>query len=96
MEWALLNNLWEVTDIVHVAEKQIKDGGVPEVADRFGCGYTRHAAPDSVCGIPPGIVGLRAVVLGRTPRPLRTNWFGAPWLNRITPDMAGEVLIMER
>ncbi|MFN3501547.1 MAG: cation:proton antiporter [Allorhizobium sp.] len=96
VEWALLNNLWEVTDIVHVAEKQIKDGGVPEVADRFGCGYTRHAAPDSVCGIPSGIVGLRAVVLGRTPRPLRTNWFGAPWLNRITPDMAGEVLIMER
>lgn len=96
VEWSLLNNLWEVTEIVHVADKQLKDTGFAEIADRFGCSYTRHAAPDSVCAIPPGIVGVRAVVLGRTPRPLRTNWFGAPWLSRIAPDMAGEVLIMER
>jgi len=96
VEWSLLNNLWEVTQIVHVADKQLKDTGFAEIADRFGCGYTRHAAPDSVCAIPAGIVGVCAVVLGRTPRPLRTNWFGAPWLDRIAPDMAGDVLIMER
>jgi monovalent cation/proton antiporter MnhG/PhaG subunit len=96
VEWALLNNLWKVTQIAHVADNQLKDAGLAEIADRFGCGYTRHAAPDSACAIPAGIVGVRAVVLGRTPRPLRTNWFGAPWLDRIAPDMAGDVLIMER
>lgn len=96
VEWALLNGIWQVTQIAHVADKQLKDAGLAEIADRFGCSYTRHAAPDSVCAIPAGIVGVRAVVLGRTPRPLRTNWFGAPWLDRIAPDMAGDVLIMER
>ncbi|THV20974.1 monovalent cation/H(+) antiporter subunit G [Peteryoungia ipomoeae] len=96
VEWSLLNNLWKVTQIVHVADKQLKDKGFAEIADRFGCSYARHAAPDTACAIPAGIVGMRAVVLGRTPRPLRTNWFGAPWLSRITPEMAGDVLIMER
>lgn len=96
VEWSLLNHVWEVTQIVHVADKRLKDAALAEIADRFGCGYTHHAAPDSACAIPPGIVGIRAVVLGRTPRPLRTNWFGAPWLDRIAPDMTGDVLVMER
>lgn len=96
VEWALLNGIWQVTQIAHVADKRLKDAGLAEIADRFGCSYTRHAAPDSACAIPAGIVGVRAVVLGRTPRPLRTNWFGAPWLDRIAPSMTGDVLIMER
>ncbi|THV16845.1 monovalent cation/H(+) antiporter subunit G [Rhizobium rhizophilum] len=96
VEWALLNKLWNATQLLHVADKELKESRLAEVADRFGCSYTRHPAPDSGCTIPSGIDGLRAVVLGRTPRPLRTRWYGSSWLNRIAPDMAGDVLIMER
>lgn len=96
VEWALLNKLWDATQLLHVADKELKKDRLAEVADRFGCSYSRHPAPDSGCAIPSGIDGLRAVVLGRTPRPLRTRWYGNSWLNRITPDMAGDVLIMER
>lgn len=96
VEWALLCGLWDVTQLLHVTDKQLGDDRLPEIAERSGCSYIRLAASERGCAIPHGIEGLRAVVLGRTPRPLRTRWYGSSWLDRIAPDMAGDVLIMER
>lgn len=96
VEWALFNQLWNVNRILHVGDSQPKESQLLGIAERHGCDYVRVAAPDNGCAIPPGIDGLRAVVLGRTPRPLRTRWYGSSWLNRIAPDMAGDVLIMEQ
>ena len=95
VEWALLNNLWEIDRLVHVADAKSGEAEFAETAKRFGLAYERVAAAGADCAIPAGIKGVRAVVLGRTPRPLRTSWYGSHWLTRIAPDMTGDVLIME-
>lgn len=95
VEWALLTGLWDVTTLVHVADQKARQPELAEIAQRFGCEYVPLPAKGDAWAIPPGIDGVRAVVLGRTPRPMRTQWYGSHWRNRIAPDMAGDVLIME-
>lgn len=94
VEWALLTRLWPVTRIVHVADTGLDGRPVEEIARRFGCTYESRSAPDHDCAVPHDL-GNAVVVLGRTPRPLRTNWFGAHWRARIAPGMTGDVLVME-
>ncbi|MFN7102168.1 MAG: monovalent cation/H(+) antiporter subunit G [Pseudorhizobium sp.] len=95
VEWALLTGLWDVTTLVHVADEKARQPELAEIAQRFGCRYVQLAAKGDACAIPPDIDGVRAVVLGRTPRPMRTHWYGSHWRSRIAPNMAGDVLIME-
>lgn len=95
VEWALLNGIWDVATLVQVVDGEAGNPEIARIARGFGCAYILRSATGGECAIPPDIEGVRAVVLGRTPRPLRTNWFGSHWRNRITPGMAGDVLIME-
>lgn len=95
VEWALLTGLWDVTTLVHVADEKTRQPELAEIAQRFECEYLRLPAKGDACAIPPDIDGVRAVVLGRTPRPMRTHWYGSHWRSRIAPSMAGDVLIME-
>jgi monovalent cation/proton antiporter MnhG/PhaG subunit len=94
-EWALLNNIWEVSRLVHVAAEGTDRAQMSEIAERFGCDYAFAASEGEDCTIPAGIEGVRAVVLAQGPRPRRTNWFGSHWRSRIARDMKGDVLIME-
>lgn len=94
VEWALLTGVWSVARIVHVADAGLDTRPIEEIARRFGCTYENRPAPDEDCAIPHDLVDA-AVVLGRTPRPLRTNWFGAHWRSRIAPGVTGDVLVME-
>jgi monovalent cation/proton antiporter MnhG/PhaG subunit len=95
VEWALLNGIWDVATLVHVVDGEAGHPEIAQIARRFGCAYILRSSTGGECAVPPDIEGVRAVVLGRTPRPLRTNWFGSHWRNRITPGMAGDVMIME-
>ncbi|MFN3765034.1 MAG: cation:proton antiporter [Aliihoeflea sp.] len=95
-EWALLNGLWDVATLVHVTEGGEGPSELAEIAARFGCAYVRRQSAGGESVVPSDIADVRAVVLGKTPRPLRTNWFGSHWRNRIMPGMAGDVLIMEK
>jgi monovalent cation/proton antiporter MnhG/PhaG subunit len=94
VEWALMAGIWSVIRLVHVADVGLDSRPIEEIARRFGCTYENRPAPDEGCAIPHDLVDA-AVVLGRTPRPLRTNWFGAHWRSRIAPGMTGDVLVME-
>jgi monovalent cation/proton antiporter MnhG/PhaG subunit len=96
VEWALASDLWPTTHIVHVANQGAS--ALPyleDAAHRYGCTLESRLATQDDCSIPSDIRGVRAVILGQTPRPRRTTWFGSPWLNRISPGFAGDVLLME-
>jgi len=95
VEWALLCQLWTVARIVQVVQRYGQTSPIEDIAQRFGCHYESRFAADEDCAIPDDIDNTRAVILGRTPRPLRTNWFGTHWRERIVPGMKGDVLIME-
>lgn len=96
--WALASRLWKVTRLVHVTDARAPQDRLAEVehaAWRAGCRYQHRTCGQDGCAIPAGIEDVRAVVLGRTPRPLRTTWYGVHWRDRILPGMTGDVLIME-
>ncbi|WP_430511325.1 hypothetical protein [Pannonibacter phragmitetus] len=94
-EWALLSGLWDVTKLVHVTNRPDSPSHLADVARRFGCDYVQLAAEGDDCSIPAGAKDVRAVILGHTPRPLRTSWYGTPWRERIAPGLESDVLIME-
>lgn len=94
-EWALLSGLWDVTKLVHVTSRPGSPSHLAGVARRFGCDYLQLAANGDDCSIPVGTEDVRAVILGHTPRPLRTSWYGTPWRERIAPGLESDVLIME-
>ncbi|KND19057.1 multicomponent potassium-proton antiporter subunit G [Pannonibacter phragmitetus] len=94
-EWALLSGLWDVTKLVHVTNQPDSPSHLAGVARRFGCDYVQLAAEGDDSSIPAGAEGVRAVILGHTPRPLRTSWYGTPWRERIAPGLESDVLIME-
>lgn len=96
VEWALRSNLWAAGQVVHVAGP----GGNREevfaaIATAFGCQFESRSVDTVDCAIPAELGAAAAVILGRTPRPLRTEWFGSHWRRRIATDMKGDVLLME-
>jgi monovalent cation/proton antiporter MnhG/PhaG subunit len=96
--WALSSRLWKVTRLVHVTHAnstQERQAELEHAAWRAGCSYEHRVSGTEGCAIPSGIEDVRAVILGRTPRPLRTTWYGVHWRERIMPGMTGDVLIME-
>jgi len=95
VEWALMAQVWQPSSLVHVADQGVDRRGVEGIARRFGLPYESRPGVDEDCTIPHELAGACAVILGRTPRPLRTNWFGAHWRTRIAPGMSGDVLVME-
>lgn len=96
LEWALAGELWETSRIVHVGSGGAsRPDEVEAIARRFGCVFEARAVATDDCSIPADIHRPRAVILGQTPRPLRTNWFGSHWRSRISPQAPCEVLLME-
>lgn len=95
VEWALMAQLWPVESLVHVADRGADTRAIEEIARNFRCGYRLIEASAEGCAIPDEFRDADAVILGATPKPLRTSWFGAHWRSRIAPDMGGDVLIME-
>ena len=95
VEWALLTGIWTVARLVHVTQQDSDASVMQDIAGRFGCQYECREAASADCAIPDELGDARAVILGSTPRPLRTNWFGTHWRTRIAPGMTGDVLIME-
>jgi monovalent cation/proton antiporter MnhG/PhaG subunit len=95
VEWALMSQLWPVESLVHVADLGADTRAIEEIARNFRCGYRLIEASAEGCAIPDEFRDADAVILGATPKPLRTSWFGAHWRSRIAPDMSGDVLIME-
>ncbi|VVT08043.1 monovalent cation/H(+) antiporter subunit G [Rhizobium sp. EC-SD404] len=95
VEWALMAQLWPVDSLVHVADRGADTSAVEDIARNFRVGYRLVEATAEGCAVPDDLGDADAVILGATPRPLRTNWFGAHWRSRIAPDMGGDVLIME-
>lgn len=99
ISWALDSRLWKVTQLVHVTDAKVPQdrlAGIEHAAWRAGCSYGHRVAGTKGYALPSGIGDVRAVVLGRTPRPLRTTWYGVHWRERIMPGMNGDVLIMEQ
>jgi monovalent cation/proton antiporter MnhG/PhaG subunit len=96
LEWALTAELWAASHITHVVSRAPADpGAIESIAKSFGCTYELRAVGTDDCAIPEDIGNPRAVIMGQSPRPLRTNWFGSHWHRRISPAMKGDVLMMD-
>lgn len=97
LEWALLSNLWEASRLVHVVTGEAADQkSISDIAGAFGLDYQARSMKTDECTIPPDVATARAVLLGQTPRPLRTRWFGSHWRDRIAPGLRAEILVMEK
>ncbi len=97
LEWALLAEIWEVSRLVHVVTGEAAEQkSIADIARSFGLDYEVRSMKTDECTIPPDIATARAVLLGQTPRPLRTQWFGSHWRDRIAPGLRAEILVMEK
>ena len=93
--WALVHELWSSDTLVHVHVPNSRHTEIRDIAERFGHRYLAMPSKGDGCDIPESLDGVCGVILGHTPRPLRTSWYGNHWRNRIAPGMIGDVLIME-
>ncbi len=97
LEWALLANIWEVTRLVHVVTSEAAARmSISDIAHAFGLDYEARSMKTDECTIPPDVATASALLLGQTPRPLRTQWFGSHWRDRIAPGLRAEILVMEK
>jgi monovalent cation/proton antiporter MnhG/PhaG subunit len=98
-EWALKNGVWRAPNLhlVWQGDEQ-RHRQFAAMAAEYGAALALHLTKSVAQGegnIPEHLAGADAIILGRTPRPLRARWYGYKWTDRISPGWKGEILIFE-
>ncbi|WP_099865583.1 monovalent cation/H(+) antiporter subunit G [Pararhizobium haloflavum] len=92
LDWAIESELWPDSEFHYVGTDPVRFQPVLE-RHRLSFVQTIPPAPDHL--LPPALGHARAAIVGATPRPLRTEWFGMHWHSRFASTFGGEILVQE-